>query len=193
MELVISDRKQSQKILDAAFSCIAAKGYANVSLRDIAEEAGVVLSQLNYYYKNKEGLITEVMKLIARKYMQEIEDRLVIEQNRRDRFNELITYFQEILIKEPQQFKILFDLTGMALWSKELRELVNELYDGISNLIDKYIVSENDEEERREKLTSKSLSQLIMGTLIGASLQMDLSEGKKEVLTSLAAFEKLID
>lgn len=58
---------QSQKILDTAFKCISERGYANVSLRDIANEAGVVLSQLHYYYKNKEGLFTEVIKVMGKK------------------------------------------------------------------------------------------------------------------------------
>ena len=67
---------QSQKILLAAFECISSKGYANVSLRDIADEAGVVLSQLNYYYKNKEGLFTEVINMMMQKYLQEVESHL---------------------------------------------------------------------------------------------------------------------
>ena len=50
------------KILISAFECISTNGYANVSLRDIASEAGVALSQINYYFNNKEGLFVEVVK-----------------------------------------------------------------------------------------------------------------------------------
>jgi len=39
---------QSERILQTAFECISSKGYANVSMRDIADEAGVALSQLMY-------------------------------------------------------------------------------------------------------------------------------------------------
>ena len=47
--MMIKDNSSvSQKILDAAYRCIAQKGYARASLRDIAEDAGVALSQLNY-------------------------------------------------------------------------------------------------------------------------------------------------
>jgi len=70
-------------ILNAAFECISSKGYANVSLRDIADEAGVVLSQLNYYYKNKEGLFTEVIKMMIRKYRQEVEYHLRMAQHQK--------------------------------------------------------------------------------------------------------------
>jgi AcrR family transcriptional regulator len=51
---------QAQKILQTAFHCLSRKGYANVSMRDIADEAGVALSQLHYYYKSKEGFIIEL-------------------------------------------------------------------------------------------------------------------------------------
>ena len=47
---------QSKKILLTAFECISSKGYANTSMRDIADAAEVALSQLNYHYKNKEDL-----------------------------------------------------------------------------------------------------------------------------------------
>jgi AcrR family transcriptional regulator len=55
----VKNASQAERIFNAAFKCISTKGYANVSLRDIANEAGVVLSQLNYY-KNKEGLFKKV-------------------------------------------------------------------------------------------------------------------------------------
>lgn len=71
-----NEASQAQRILNAAFKCILSKGYANVSLRDIAEEAGVALSQLNYYYNNKEGLLVEVVRMLAKKYLHEIEDNL---------------------------------------------------------------------------------------------------------------------
>jgi len=59
-----NEQTQSGKILLAAYSCISTSGYANVSMRNIADEAGVVLSQLNYYYKNKEGLFKTCCSII---------------------------------------------------------------------------------------------------------------------------------
>jgi len=62
MLLEVDRQSQSEKILSAAYGCISTRGYANVSLRDIADEAGVALSQLHYYYKSKEGLFKEVVQ-----------------------------------------------------------------------------------------------------------------------------------
>jgi AcrR family transcriptional regulator len=44
-------------ILDAARSRLLADGYAGLSTRKVAEEAGVPLSQLHYHFGSKQGLI----------------------------------------------------------------------------------------------------------------------------------------
>ena len=88
---------QSERILNAAFKCISSKGYANVSLRNIADEADVALSQLNYYYKNKEGLFTEVVKMLSKQYLYEIEDNLKKGKSEMEKISCLIKYFQERL------------------------------------------------------------------------------------------------
>ncbi|NLC47257.1 MAG: helix-turn-helix transcriptional regulator, partial [Firmicutes bacterium] len=43
------EKTQEQKILDAAYHIMARQGYASTSLRQIAEEAQVALSQISYH------------------------------------------------------------------------------------------------------------------------------------------------
>ena len=86
----------SEVILSAAYNCIATKGCANTSLWDIAESAGVVLSQLNYYYKNKEGLFIEVIKMMINKYRAEVESRIQLDETAIERMISLIHSHQEV-------------------------------------------------------------------------------------------------
>ncbi len=125
--------KQAQKILDAAFKCISTRGYANVSLRDIADEADVVLSQLNYYYKNKEGLFTEIVKTLSAQYLNEIESNLKKGESGKERVACLIEYFQEVLRTKPELFTLIFDLRSMALWSEPLKKLLNDLFNDLTD------------------------------------------------------------
>jgi len=90
MENKSEKTSQSRKILETAFQCLSTRGYANVSMRDIADEAGVALSQLNYYYRNKEGLVTEVIKMMMRTYLQEVEEKLKSTRNAKERISSLI-------------------------------------------------------------------------------------------------------
>ena len=56
-------RKQEStkdNIRTSTFRLLAERGYANISMRDIAAEAGVALSQIAYYYHSKDTLISAV-------------------------------------------------------------------------------------------------------------------------------------
>ena len=184
---------QAQKILNAAFKCISERGYANVSLRDIADEAGVVLSQLNYYYKNKEGLFTEIIKKLAQQYLNEIEDNLKKGKSEKERIAGLIRYFQEVLRKKPELFKLLFDLTSMALWSASLKELLNNLFKSIAGLIEKYIMIDFSGREKFKHTSTITLSRMILGTLFGTSVQVMLANGKEDMIDSLSGLKILFD
>lgn len=183
---------QSQRILKAAFKCISSKGYANVSLRDIAEEAGVALSQLNYYYKNKEGLFTEVVKTLTHQYLNEIEDILKRCDLESEKISCLIKYFQEMLKNTPELFKLLFDLTSMALWSVSLKELLNDLFNSLAGLIEKYIINDFSHKEQFLSYSSRTLSRMILGTLFGTSIQVMLAQGEEDMDDSLSALKVIL-
>ena len=50
------DISTEEKIKEAARKIFHKKGYAGTRTRDIAEEAGINLALLNYYYRSKEKL-----------------------------------------------------------------------------------------------------------------------------------------
>lgn len=49
------------KILEAAFRRLAAEGYAALSLREIAKDAGVNHALINYHFRSKEQLVIAVL------------------------------------------------------------------------------------------------------------------------------------
>ena len=51
------------KILLAASKVFTEKGFAGARTRDIADEAGINLALLNYYFRSKEKLFDQVMKV----------------------------------------------------------------------------------------------------------------------------------
>ena len=189
----LENLNQSQKILNAAFKCISERGYASVSLRDIADEAGVVLSQLNYYYKNKEGLFTEIIKTLAQQYLNEIEDNLKKGETEKEKMMHLIEYFQEMLKEKPELFKLLFDLTSMALWSESFKELLNDLFNNIVNLIETYIITEFSDERKLKYKSPVTLSRMMLGTLFGMSIQVMLANGEEDMIDSLSSLKALFE
>jgi len=176
---------QSQKILQAAFQCLSTRGYANVSMRDIADEAGVVLSQLNYYYKNKEGLFTEVVKMMMQQYFDEIEDKLKSDENTKDNFTSLARYFSELIRKNPELLKLFIDFTAQSLWLPSFRRHLKTLFDDLSEMIEKSVLGGTAINKNLSEHSSKSVAKLILGALYGTSIQIMLDSDEDNAFESL--------
>lgn len=183
------DHHQSQLIINAAYKHISQRGYANVSLREIADEAGVVLSQLSYYYKNKEGLLIEVVRMTARQYMVEIEEILKVGTGSQEKMSDLVKYFQNMLITNPNLFRLLFDLTNMSMWSNTFRNILNELFDNLADLIVKYVLVDNTALAKIGYSSTKTLAQVIFGSLFGTSIQILLNPDDKDLYKAMNLVE----
>ena len=61
-ETKVKDLSTEEKIIKAAKKLFTQKGFAATKTRDIAEEAGINLALLNYYFRSKEKLFGLVMK-----------------------------------------------------------------------------------------------------------------------------------
>ena len=59
-----------QRILDAAFNCLVARGYASLSVRDIAKDAGVNHALISYYFGGKDQLVIAVLDDANRRLLE---------------------------------------------------------------------------------------------------------------------------
>lgn len=63
------DQSTEEKIKAAAYKLFTRKGYAGTRTRDIAEEAGINLALLNYYFRSKEKLFDLIMADNMKQFM----------------------------------------------------------------------------------------------------------------------------
>ena len=57
------------KILDAAYRCLANEGYAALSIREIAKDAGVNHALINYHFRSKDQLVIAVLDAANRELL----------------------------------------------------------------------------------------------------------------------------
>ncbi len=69
----MSPQAPEQRILEATIACIEQDGIDNLTTRKIAEQAGVNIAAINYYFRSKERLVEEVMKMT----LQHMQDDLL--------------------------------------------------------------------------------------------------------------------
>jgi AcrR family transcriptional regulator len=58
------------RILEAAFQCLAARGYASLNVRDIARDAGVNHALISYYFGGKDRLVIAVLDEANRRLLE---------------------------------------------------------------------------------------------------------------------------
>lgn len=61
-KMIEKELSTEEKILISASKVFTEKGFSGTRTRDIAEEAGINLALLNYYFRSKEKLFDQVMK-----------------------------------------------------------------------------------------------------------------------------------
>lgn len=183
------ERTQEEKILDAAYNVLAREGYAQTSLRQIADEAQVALSQISYHYQNKEGLLLAVVKRVAGRY-SEVVEALTPDMTPWEKGACFIRLYQEVLAKEPELFRVLYDLVGLALRSESLREQVREIFKVIIDQLATEVFTQELLDEFDGEYSPEVLSGLFLGGIFGIAVQI-LLEPRETAYLSLDALNMI--
>ena len=102
-------------ILHAARSLLAADGYAGLSMRRVAAEAGISLSNVQHYYQSKEALLEALLLYTMDLFQQKIDtiSAAMTSASRIDRFLSTCDMFLEEL-SAPVTHAIFFELRALA-------------------------------------------------------------------------------
>lgn len=79
MDTAVTPTSTEEKIKQAARKLFTQKGFAAVRTRDIAEEAGINLALLNYYFRSKQKLFDLVMLENFRQFLHIISGKIADE------------------------------------------------------------------------------------------------------------------
>jgi AcrR family transcriptional regulator len=77
MQDLSGDTGSKDRLRRAALNCIAVRGYAATSSRDIAREAGANVASINYHFGSKEALVTEALGECFGMWNQRVENTFV--------------------------------------------------------------------------------------------------------------------
>lgn len=179
-----------EAILEAAYRCIARQGYGAVSMRQIAREAGVALSQLHYYFRAKEYLLVEVLRRTMEQHVQETVSWLAGLPEDRRLFG-LFSMLRTKLRQDPGGLRLLFDCLSVASRDPEARRQVRRVFRELSDEAARRL-PELWESSRHaaaagsgvpwqwlSRLSPATLGRVVVGALYGIALQL-LVEGEEE-------------
>lgn len=141
------DTGTEDKIIIAARKVFTEKGYSGARTRDIAEEAGINLALLNYYFRSKEKLF----KIIMEEQLDELFGLITpILQDKKSKIDEKIhiiadTYFDFLLLNPDLPLFIMSELRYNTENSKLIHRIASifsqtYIYEQIRELTDDFNV-----------------------------------------------------
>ena len=123
----IKDQK-AKKILDAARSILAQKGYAATTINLVASEAGVSRGLLHYYFKNKEEMLAKVIQLNLELSAQMVADLFAQTNSVHELANDLTSALRGILETDPDLFNLLLEGWSVSRHTPAVDKRFHELY-----------------------------------------------------------------
>ena len=120
------DLSTEEKIKEAARKLFTQKGFAAVRTRDIADEAGINLALLNYYFRSKQKLFDIIMLENFRKFLHIISDKVLdASLTTEQRIDKVVEVYIDVLLENPDlPLFILNEMRGDP--NKIAREITNE-------------------------------------------------------------------
>ena len=123
---VVTDTRK--RIIEATRSRLLVDGYAGLSTRKVAEEAGVPLSQLHYHFGSKGGLIIalfteENARLLERQTAMYAQDKPLWQ-----RYEQACDYLEDDL--DSGYVRVLQESIAAGWSNREVRDAVRELLGG---------------------------------------------------------------
>src|ERR1700733_6700263 len=101
-KVVVEESSTEEKIKEAAKKLFTRKGFAATRTRDIAEEAGINLALLNYYFRSKQKLFDIIMLENFRQFIQGITVKVYDETaSMEEKIGQIATAYIDFLTQHP--------------------------------------------------------------------------------------------
>lgn len=126
-------RTTSQRLLDAAASLFATKGYGATSTREIATVLGIQKASLYYHIGSKEELLYAICKSSLEQIRADVEAALAAVADPLERVRALICTHVESLLRDQEKHSVA--VAEMHLLSPDRFEQVRLLRDAYENLV----------------------------------------------------------
>lgn len=130
--------ERRKSILEAAYALFISQGYNGTSIREIARKSGTSLSNLYYYYQDKESIFTAIftekhpyLQLLA--ILNEAPDDTDAESIMRDVGRKLVTYLQE----HPEFLNLVF-IEIIEFQGQHLRAVAQYVISSVENFTKRF-------------------------------------------------------
>jgi AcrR family transcriptional regulator len=164
--LETTKEKRRQELVIAAFNRIAEQGFEGLRTRDVADEIGVNIATLHYYFPTKESLIRGVVEYA----MGRFRSTLAPHGSPSDQLRNHLRAVRKLLVEEPELGTVMGELAMRSARDKAIAEIMaqtNEAWHATMRGLLRRGVKEG---ALRRELDNDGVAALVIITLTGMTL-----------------------
>lgn len=118
---------KKRQIAESAILALKELGYANTSLRDIAEKSDMSLGMLHYYFEDRTDLIIYCVSIYKEEFVRNIAEALEQSQGRDAVIEEFSKALVASIIDDEMTHRLWYDIRTQAMFDETFRPIVNEI------------------------------------------------------------------
>lgn len=180
MPKIVNHDQRREQLAEAAWCVIRREGLEGVSVRRVAEEAGMSLGSLRHYFETQSELLAFSMQLVSDRVNQRI-GKLTFNGNPRHDIELVIRELMPLDEERMAESEVWLAFSVRSKVDPALRELSQEvhgsLYDGFRRMIDALIQMKLTEEDIDAELETRRLHALVDGLVVHCVLNPERLNG----------------
>jgi AcrR family transcriptional regulator len=158
--------RRRQELVVAAFNRIAEHGFEGLRTRDVADEVGVNIATLHYYFPTKESLIRGVVEHA----MGRFRTTLAPHGSSSDQLRNHLRAVRKLFVDEPELSIVLGELAMRSARDKSIAAILAETNEGWHLTMRGLLRRAAKEGNLRPELDSDAVAALVIATLRGMTL-----------------------
>jgi AcrR family transcriptional regulator len=167
------DAHKRELIVQAFLDAMYESGIDNASMAEVGQRTGLDRSTIHYYFRTRDGLLSEAVEAITRSYAEKME-RDLSSITGGDRARQLVAYMFSADLHQPYYSRLIDELATAGNRNAGINRLVQGMY----SYFEQRVVAVMDESfptvpARRRREVAYALSQLAEGATVYVSLGFD--------------------
>ncbi|MGE4123262.1 MAG: TetR/AcrR family transcriptional regulator [Solirubrobacterales bacterium] len=172
--------RQAERIIDAAYRCLATYGYSGISMQRIADIAGVNKRLLHYYFETREQLIDEVARRVGDRILAQVEEAIGGLEDPTEMVEVGFGRLWGSVRSDPELQSVFFGLAAESVTNASLKRTLVDVNDAYRSSIHR-VVRRLSRRGYRLRMDEGSMTTLIIAAFQGLTLQF-LEQGQTPTL-----------
>lgn len=119
-------KERRAQILDAFHACAVRSGLEKASLREVAEEVGLPVSNLHHFFENRDEMVSELEKRIIGGVIADLDSEFRDEEDPQRRFRKIIEFLFSPRAQKLDDGSLYYDFWSLAHRSRRLRRTLRD-------------------------------------------------------------------